>query len=175
MLLGLAILASGARAAAGDCAGTPFACDVDRAIQAGLQHLRNTERGTGFFSPGDDQHNFFGVLAFLEQRNGLGWHGRVQGFDDMDPLDQEMAIRAVTQMINGDPSLTNPNQVPYTYVTGGDLMALSMYVATGGPDAVGAATTAIQAIANGVVAMQRGQGMGSQAWPTARAVVRLMP
>jgi MYXO-CTERM domain-containing protein len=164
MLLGLTTLAPVAQAGAGECAGTPFACDVDRAIQAGLQHFRNTERGTGFFSPGDDQHNFLGILSFLEKRHGLGWQGQVQGFDGMDPLDQEMVLRAVTQMINGDPSLRNPNQVPYTYVTGGNLMALSMYVATGGPDDLGAEVTANQALANGVVAMQRGQGMGNQAW-----------
>ena len=164
ILVGLTLLAPIAQAGAGECAGTPFACAVDRAIQAGLQHFRNTERGTGFFSPGDEQHNFLGVLAFLEKRQGIGWQGRVQGFDGMDPLDQEMVVRAVTQMINGDPSLKNPNQMPYTYVTGGNLMALSTYLATGGPDDIGAEVTANQALANGVVAMQRGQGMGNQAW-----------
>ena len=37
-------------------------------------------------------------------------------------------------------------------------MALSAYVATGGPDEVGAAVTATQAIANGVVSLQNNQG-----------------
>jgi hypothetical protein len=163
-LLSLGALLSAHDAAAGECQATPFACTVDQAIQAGLQHFRNTERGTGFFAQGDDQHNFFGILSFLEKRQGVGWQGEVQGYDGMDPDDQQMVVRALTQMINGDPSLTNPNQVPYTYVTGGNLMALSVYLATGGPDDVGAAVTANQALANGVVALQRAQGMGNQAW-----------
>jgi hypothetical protein len=48
--------------------------------------------------------------------------------------------------------------VPYVYVTGGNLMALAAYVATGGPDAVGAQVTASQALANGVVSLQNNQG-----------------
>jgi hypothetical protein len=164
VLTSVAALAPLRSAGAGECEATPFACAVEQAINAGLQHFRDSERGTGFFVPGDDQHNFFGILAFLEKRDGIGWNGRVRGYEDMDPNDQQLVVRALVQAINGDPSLTNPNQVPYTYVTGGNLMAMSVYLATGGPDEVGAAVTVNQALANGVVALQRGQGMGNQAW-----------
>ena len=54
--------------------------------------------------------------------------------------------------------MTNPNAMPYVYVAGGNLMALAAYVATGGPDEVGAPVTVTQAIANGVV-MTNTQGM----------------
>jgi MYXO-CTERM domain-containing protein len=151
-------------ASAQECQATPFACAVDQAINAGLQYWRNTERGTGLFANGDDQHNFFGILAFLDKREGVGWQGNVQGYEGMDPNDQQMIVRAITASINGDPSLTNPNNPPYTYVTGGNLMALSTYLATGGPDDIGAQVTVSQAIANGVVSITRTQGMGGTAW-----------
>jgi MYXO-CTERM domain-containing protein len=151
-----AALAASPAAQAQQCQATPFACAVDRAIELGLQFYRNMERGTGQFS--DARHNFLGILSFLEKRQGIGWQGRAQGYQDMDPVDQQMVVRAVAQAITGEPSMTNPNAQPYSYVTGGNLMALSAYVATGGPDQVGAAVTATQAIANGIVALQRNQG-----------------
>ncbi len=149
-------------AAAQECQATPFACAVDQAIELGLQNLRNRERGTGNYEGnmgGNARHNFLGTLSFLEKRDGVGWLGRAQGFDGMDPVDQAMVVRTVAAMINGEPTMTNPNGRPYVYVTGGNLMALSAYVATGGPDAVGAPVTASQAIANGVVALHANQGM----------------
>jgi hypothetical protein len=159
---GLAVLAAGPAAQAQQCQATPFACAVDQAIELGLQNLRNRERGAGNFGGGGGrngaQHNFLGILSFLEKRDGVGWLGRAQGYEDMDPNDQQLVVRAVAGMINGEPSMTNPNQQPYVYVTGGNLMALSAFVATGGPDQVGAAVTATQAIANGIVSLQNNQG-----------------
>ena len=146
----------GAPAAYAQCQATPFACAVDEAINAGLQYARNAERGQGVF--GSDDHNFLGVLSFLEKRSGIGWQGNAVGFNGMDPNDQAMVIRAIAASINAEPSMTNPNAAPYVYVTGGNLMALAAYVATGGPDAVGAQVTASQALANGVVSLQNNQG-----------------
>ncbi|MCB9526884.1 MAG: hypothetical protein H6703_16520 [Myxococcales bacterium] len=148
-------LATPARA---QCEGTPFACAVDEAINLGLQYERNTERNTGFINGNNAQHNFLGALTFLEKRQGVGWQGRVQGFRGMPPDDQAMMIRVVQRAIQQDPPLTNPNGMPYSYVSGGNLMALSSFLATEGPDEVGAAVTVTQAIANGVVALHRTQG-----------------
>ena len=158
-LAGGAVLAglAASPAVAQECQSTPFACAVDAAINAGLQNARNAERGVGNFS-GQPQHNFLGILSFLEKRSGIGWQGNAIGFNGMDPNDQAMVIRAIAALINGDPAMTNPNQAPYVYVTGGNLMALAAYVATGGPDAVGAQVTASQALANGVVSLQNNQG-----------------
>ena len=51
-----------------ECEGTPFACAVDDAINAGLQHFRNLERGAGHFTDNNGRHNFLGALSFLEKR-----------------------------------------------------------------------------------------------------------
>ncbi len=145
-------------ASAGVCEGTPFACAVDDAINAGLQHFRNLERGLGHFGDNNGRHNFLGTLSFLEKRQGVCWAGRAQGYQGMDPQDQAMVVRLVQNMINQEGSMTNPNAVPYVYVSGGNLMALAAYVATGGPDEVGAPVTVTQAIANGVVSLNNVQG-----------------
>ncbi|MEZ4436144.1 MAG: prenyltransferase/squalene oxidase repeat-containing protein [bacterium] len=140
------------------CEGTPFACAVDAAIDLGLQHFRNQERGAGHFTDNNARHNFLGLLSFLEKRSGVGWQGRTVGFQGSDPIDQAMMVRLVQRAIQNDPPTTNPNAVPYTYVTGGNLMGFSAFIATGGPDEVGAAVTVTQAIANNIVALQRNQG-----------------
>ncbi len=152
--------------AAAQCQATPFACAVDQSVELGLQFLRNQERGTGNYegnAGGNARHNFLGTLSFLEKRDGVGWLGRAQGFDGMDPVDQAMVIRTIAAMINGEPSMTNPNGRPYVYVTGGNLMALAAFSASGGPDDVGAPVTATQALANGVVSLQNNQGMAPPA------------
>jgi hypothetical protein len=154
---GLATLLAAGSANAQECQATPFACAVDEAINRGLQAARNAERGQGNFS-GQPRHNFLGILSFLEKRDGIGWQGRAIGYQGMDPNDQAMIVRATAALINGEPSMTNPNQAPYVYVTGGNLMGLATYLATGGPDAVGAQVTANQALANGIVSLHNNQG-----------------
>ena len=155
-------------ALAGECEATPFACAVDQAIAAGLQHYRNIERGTGDLT-GDGlliagRKNFFGILSFLEKRTGVGWMGRPRGFEGMDPNDQGLVMRAMAILINSDPVLLNPNQELFTYVTGGNLMAMSVYLSTGGVDDLGSPVLVSQAIANGVVALQRNQPMNATGW-----------
>ncbi|MBV70573.1 MAG: hypothetical protein CMH52_04415 [Myxococcales bacterium] len=160
ILTGLLLLGSGTLSivSAQGCEGTPFACAVDDAINAGLQHFRNQERGAGNFNEANSRHNFLGALTFLEKRQGVGWGGRAQGFQGMDPNDQAMVIRLIQNLIANEQSMTNGAAVPYIYVAGGNLMALAAYVATGGPDEVGAQVTASAAIANGVFSLQNNQG-----------------
>ncbi|MEZ4436645.1 MAG: hypothetical protein R3F65_29950 [bacterium] len=149
------------RLARAGCESTPFACAVDAAIDAGLQYLRNNERGQGFLPDdggGDPRHNFLVALTFLEKRTGVGWQGAIRGYRGMPPDDQALVVRLVNALISRHPVMSNPNGRPYTYVTGGNLMALASYLATDGPDDVGAAVTASQALANGVVALHRSQG-----------------
>ena len=153
------VLASMPTTASAQCQATPFACAVDQSIELGLQNLRNRERNQGHFNDAGARHNFLGALTFLEKRTGVGWLGGAQGFDGMDPVDQQMVIRLMAAMINGERSMTNPNQAPYVYVTGGNLMAMSAYLASGGPDVVGAPVPVSQALANGVVSLTNNQGM----------------
>ena len=140
-----------------DCPATPFACAVDAAIQRGLQAYRVRERGLGMID-NRPKHNFLAVLAFLEQRDGVGWQGQPLGYDGLPPGDQALVTRLLASMIDDAPDLLDPNQSPYTYGTGGALMALSAWTATGGPDNVGAQATVPEALANGVIALHRQQG-----------------
>ncbi len=93
LVVGLGSFVSTPSAQAGVCEGTPFSCAVDEAIERGLQHYRNLERGMGNF--GDVRANFLGALSFLEKRQGVGWQGRAQGFMGMDPNDQALVVRLV--------------------------------------------------------------------------------
>jgi len=161
LLLSASLVALGglaASTASAQCEGTPFACAVEEAIDLGLQAFRNQERGTGSVENGGSRHNFLALLSFLEKRSGVGFNGRGIGFQNSDPADQAMMIRFVQNAIGGDAPTTNPNARPYVYVTGGNLMGFSAYLATGGPDEVGAAVTVTQAIANNVVSLQNNQG-----------------
>lgn len=141
-----------------DCPATPFACAVDDAIQRGLQAFRVAEAGTGQIGAGQGRQGFMAVLAFLGQRGGVGGQGAPLGFANLPPEDQALVGRLVAFMIDDEPALTNPNQAPYVYRVGGNLMALSTLLATGGPNDVGAEVTVMEAIANGVIALHRNQG-----------------
>ena len=126
---GLSVVAPVAHA---QCMGTPFECAVDDAINRGLQWYRASEAGQGHFSDAQARHNFLGALSFLEKREGVGWNGRAQGYNGMDANDQQMIVRLVLGMINQEDSMTNAADTPYVYVAGGNLIALSAYIASGG-------------------------------------------
>ena len=152
------ICSTGQARADGACQGTPYACAVDAAIDRGLAWYRLQAQHNGGASFGNVQSDFFGVLAFLEKRPP-DWPGAPpRGYVGMDPADQTLLLPLVAGLIATDGALTNPNVDAYVYTTGGNLMALGAWVTTGGPDDVGAVITVSQAIANGVVSLQRGQG-----------------
>lgn len=140
------------------CNATPFACTVDIAIDNALQYTRGIENNSGVLQ--DAQHNFLGILSFIEKKAVSG-NGRVIGYQGLDPQDQLLVNRLVLNAINGEGAFTNPQALPYSYVTGGGLMAFSAYLGTGGLDDVGANTTVTQAIANGVMALQDNQGQAN--------------
>ena len=52
------------------CPSTPFNCDIENAINRGLQFTRSIVNGNVL---GNKRHNFFGILALLEKRRGIGW------------------------------------------------------------------------------------------------------
>ncbi|MCB9550651.1 MAG: hypothetical protein H6705_01835 [Myxococcales bacterium] len=158
LCLALAALCLVPSPAHAQCPATPFACEVDAAIDRGLDYLRDLERGTGFADGSNGRMNFLAVLALLERPTGVGWQGIPRGFAGLDPIDQALHLRLMHQLIAQDPALQNPNAIPYTYVTGGNLVALTAHLTTGGPDDVGAAVTVSDALANGVAALHRNQG-----------------
>jgi hypothetical protein len=138
-----------------ECPGTPFGCRVDAAIERGLAWYRTQVRNGTF---GAHEGDFFGVLAFLEKSPPGAALPRPRGYAGLDADDRAMLTDVVRVMIDLDPALLNANAVPFTYTTGGNLMALSVWLATGGPDDVGAGVGVEQALQNGVIGLQRAQG-----------------
>ena len=158
LLISLTPFISSQRASAQEfCAGTPFNCAVEHAINLGLEYTR-TQESNGRLQ-GDVKHNFLAILAFLEKRSGIGWQGQHLGYEGLPPEDQALVRRLVRAHIDGYPTHANPNATPYNYVVGGGLMALATYVLTGGPEDVGASVTASQAIANAIMGIQDAQGL----------------
>ena len=133
------------------CPSTPFNCDVENAINLGLQYTRSLVNGNRL---GNTRHNFFGVLSLLEKRRGIGWNGPALGYNGSEPDDQEIVRNLVQGHINAYTSHSNPAIAPYNYTVGGGLMGLSVYLASGGPDEVGANVTVTQALANAVSAVR---------------------
>ena len=102
------------------CEGTPFACAVDDAINAGLQHFRNQERGAGHFNEANSRQ-FSRGTDVLRETSGC-WMGRARTrFSGMDPNDQAMVVRLIANLIGNEQSMTNPNAAPYVYVCRAEL------------------------------------------------------
>ena len=59
-----------------NCPSTPFNCDIENAINLGLQYTRSRVANDRL---GDYRHNFFGILSLLEKRQGIGWNGPALG------------------------------------------------------------------------------------------------
>ena len=97
------------------CPSTPFNCDIENAINLGLQYTRSRVSNNQL---GDYRHNFFGVLSLLEKRRGIGWNGPALGYDGSDPADQVIVESLVRGQIGYYGSHTNPNVVPYNYSVG---------------------------------------------------------
>ncbi len=135
------------------CDASPFACAVDDAILRGVQGIRND------FAPQriNASETPLLALAMLEQRLGWGWQGRIAGYEGLDPNDQQLVSQMLAVAIDNELAFTNPNAEARSYETGATLMALSAYLASGGPDDLGAQVPVPNAIANAVAAMHRGQ------------------
>jgi MYXO-CTERM domain-containing protein len=141
-----------------DCPGTAFECDVSDAIDRGLEKLRVLESGNGLIGGLGYQSSFLAALAFLEKNTSRAWNRERLGYEGLTPDDQARVIRLLVNTINGERSMLDANAVPFNYVAGGGLMAMAIYLATGGPDEVGTRVTVRQAMANAVVAIHNNQG-----------------
>ena len=146
---------------------TPFGREVSAAIDRGLDLFRNQQQGNGSFSLGGDNGRITGLvlLCFLERRASADWSAPPVGYVGMDPADQDRVRRAIVYLIQSDPGLNG--RTAQSYVTGSSLMALSVFIQTGGPDNVGANLTVTQAIQNGITGLTRNQvsnGPNSGGW-----------
>ena len=132
---------------------TPFARRVNDSVEAAVQHFRESgiENGTPAWATG------LGMLCMLEKRASADWNAPPIGYAGMDPDDQALMRGAAASTLRQDPSLLGQGTA-YSYGTGANLMALSLYLATGGPSDVGGAVDLEDAVRNGLAGLQRTQG-----------------
>ena len=125
---------------------TNFEADVNAAIDEGIKYLRDND----VFTTSSDAGGSYGgarrarglaLLALLEKRpnfdaESLGYDGLSDG--TVDPLDNDQALaRAAVKLILEDTSYGVPagfNHHDEAYFLGQNLMALSFYSKTGGPN-----------------------------------------
>jgi len=112
-------------------APTPFDLDVNAAIDDGLQYLRDQNV---FASSGWSQRQARGlaVLALLEKRASADPGSDPLGYANSSAADQALARTAVGLILT-DTNYGAPRTF-YAYTHGENLMALSLYANTGGPE-----------------------------------------
>ena len=137
---------------------TPFEQAVNSAIDRAVAYLIQTQDEDG----GWDAHyggdgSGLPMLCILEQP--LAAHRREihRGYRRLTPEAQAAARAAAGYLPSRDPALLSSRN-GHTNKTGLNLMALSTYSATGGPDHVGHDTTTRQMVSNGWEAIHRIQG-----------------
>ena len=131
---------------------TPFGVRVNDAVERGLELLRASQQGNG----GWGEPTGLVILCFLERRAGPDWNAPAVGYINMSPDDQDRVRRGVRYCINDINGFSGGT--PNSYQAGSCLMALSLYLVTGGPDDVGARESVSRAVANGVAALKGTQG-----------------
>ncbi|HLA28481.1 MAG TPA: thrombospondin type 3 repeat-containing protein, partial [Syntrophales bacterium] len=118
---------------------TPFSQDVTNAIDDGLQWLRING---AFTSMNDFGYGIYGaqrrargmtLLALLEKRASADFNATIVGYANSSPGDQALAQAAV-RLIMEDASYGVASGGFYAYSDGSNLMALSLYARTGGPE-----------------------------------------
>ncbi len=126
LALGITLLAAPSMAQ-----DTNFGRDVGTAIDRGLAWMdqqgvyanpSNASRGAGL-----------AALALLEKRVGVDRNAPPQGYQGASPEDQGRLDRIMAYIIARARGASF-----YAYEAGGDLMAMSVYLRTGGPDQAGA-------------------------------------
>jgi hypothetical protein len=111
-------------------AAVPFESDVTKSIDDGIAWLD----ANGAFNIGSSAGDAVGLttLALLEKRASGNPADPPQGYSGASAVDKARLRRAVRSMIN---SINSQGNGFYSYRDGGYMMALSLYMRTGGPDA----------------------------------------
>ena len=123
---------------------TPFGERVDDAISRGLEYLRGQQSADG----GWGRPTGLVALCFLEQRLSADWNAPSRGYVGMEPADQERIRNSMRYCINNISGFGSGT--PNAYEAGACLMAMSLYIGTGGPDDVGANRPVLNAIQIGI-------------------------
>ncbi|MCA9543683.1 MAG: thrombospondin type 3 repeat-containing protein, partial [Myxococcales bacterium] len=119
-----------------------FETDVGAAIDDGLQYLRNANV---FTNPGQVRARGLALLALLEKRAGIAPDSPVLGYAGSAPADQALAEAAVARLLSDTSAYGAAYASFYAYGTGENLMALSLYANTGGPEVANANNLTIRA------------------------------
>lgn len=127
MLVGAAIAFAGAGTSVN---ATPFTDDIATSIDMGLAWFD----GQGAYTyPASGSFNTdatgLAVLALLEKRPPLNPLGAPLGYQNSAPADKDRILRAIRSILDN-----HSGAGFYAYRDGQDLMALSAYILTGGPD-----------------------------------------
>ena len=133
---------------------TPFQQRVHDSIEMAVNYFRGLpiEGGAAGWATG------LGMLCVLEKRVSADWHSPHVGYIGMEDDHRAQMVASARYLIDTlDGSLREAGQA-YAYGTGSNLMALSLFKATGGPDDVGASVTVSTAVANAVAAFKAQQG-----------------
>jgi hypothetical protein len=120
---------------------TNFSEDVNTAIDRGLnwQVVNGAYTGSAFDATG------LSLLALLEKRQSSDQDAAPQGYANASPADQARMESAVSYILNNHIP-AGPNSGTYAYRDGANMMALSVYLLTGGPDPVGPPVTVLQGL-----------------------------
>ena len=129
---------------------TPFGQRVNESINRGLDRLRAQRADGGWGDP-----TGLPILCFLERRESADWNAPAIGYLGMAAGDQQLVREAARFCIDRVPGFNNG---PNSYQTGSCMMGLSLYLASGGPDDVGAGMLVTQAIAAGTQNLKNTQG-----------------
>ncbi len=139
---------------------TNFSTDVARSIDDGLAWL-DSQGAFANPSPCGPSGRGAGLcaLALLEKRESADFRAQVLGYENSTPEDQQRADRIMAHIIGqaGQPYNGGNSARFYAYREGASMMALSVYLRTGGPDQAGA-RAALDAIFDQTSANQGGHG-----------------
>jgi hypothetical protein len=125
LTLALSLLAVPARAQVSN-----FSTDVASSIDRGLAWLDSQ----GVFGPGASDASGLVALAILEKRVSADQRAAPAGYANATPQDQQRIENTISFILN-----SHLGSSFYAYRDGADLMALSVYLRSGGPNQGGAA------------------------------------
>jgi len=133
---------------------TPFGEQAHEATERGLAWLRGQEQAGSIGGPATG----LALLAFMEKRASVDWGSPSVGYLGMSEADRALVERGARWLVDNTPGLNVGGAEAYP--TGTALMALALYLASGGPEEVGARVPVPDALAAGVRALKGAQADG---------------
>ena len=105
---------------------TPFGIRVNDAINRGLELFRSQQDLDG----GWGEATGLVLLCFLERREGPDWNAPALGYINMDDADKDRVRRGIKYCIDDIDGFRG--DTPNSYRAGACMVAMSLYIVTGG-------------------------------------------